>query len=114
MKERGVFYYFCVLTFLPFFRLNYLHTLSPPVIHRDIKSHNIMLSQEKSSLVAKLADFGVCWVGNSAAGRVVDNPVWLAPEVRAGKGREENERQGRERKGWEREGKRRREGKKEK
>lgn len=114
MKERGVFLLFLCSDISSLIRLNYLHTLSPPVIHRDIKSHNIMLSQEKSSLVAKLADFGVCWVGNSAAGRVVDNPVWLAPEVRAGKGREENGRQGRERKGWEREGKRRREGKKEK
>jgi serine/threonine protein kinase len=44
--------------------LAYLHSLSPQVIHRDVKSQNILLSGFSTSLldesvdVAKLADFG--------------------------------------------------------
>ncbi len=34
---------------------------------------------------AKLADFGSCFSGHTTVGRVVDNPVWLAPEVMLGK-----------------------------
>lgn len=35
--------------------LDYIHSLNPPVIHRDIKPHNIFIS---STLNAKLGDFG--------------------------------------------------------
>jgi serine/threonine protein kinase len=35
--------------------LDYIHSLNPPVIHRDIKPHNIFIS---SNLNAKLGDFG--------------------------------------------------------
>ena len=34
----------------------YLHTLKPPVMHRDLNSNNILLT---TSLVAKVCDFGV-------------------------------------------------------
>lgn len=42
--------------------LEYLHTIAePPVIHRDIKSSNILLVNNNH---AKLADFGLCKLGH--------------------------------------------------
>ena len=35
--------------------INYLHQFNPPVIHRDLKSLNILLDSSKT---VKLADFG--------------------------------------------------------
>ncbi|KAJ3100382.1 hypothetical protein HDU97_002257 [Phlyctochytrium planicorne] len=40
------------------FGLQYLHELQPPIIHRDLKSPNILMSVEKGSLCAKVSDFG--------------------------------------------------------
>ncbi|RLN61755.1 hypothetical protein BBJ29_001372 [Phytophthora kernoviae] len=36
--------------------LTYLHSLDPPVLHRDLKSKNILMS---SNLEAKVTDFGI-------------------------------------------------------
>jgi serine/threonine protein kinase len=38
----------------------YLHSLSPPLVHRDIKSENIFIT---SAHRAKLGDFGICKIG---------------------------------------------------
>ena len=44
--------------------LDYLHCVAdPPVIHRDIKSSNILLIDDDH---AKLADFGLCKLGSDA------------------------------------------------
>ncbi|KAK6158535.1 hypothetical protein DH2020_005849 [Rehmannia glutinosa] len=46
------------------YALDYLHSVAdPPVIHRDIKSSNILLINDDH---AKLADFGLCKLGNDA------------------------------------------------
>lgn len=46
--------------------LDYLHFIADPsVIHRDIKSSNILLIDDDH---AKLADFGLCKLGNDAQG----------------------------------------------
>jgi len=65
----------------------FLHSTTPPIIHRDLKSPNILLKKVQNSpyFVAKIADFGLSrglvWGVNDFEGREVDNPVWLAPEI---------------------------------
>ncbi|ETI55605.1 TKL/DRK protein kinase [Phytophthora nicotianae P1569] len=62
--------------------LTYLHSLSPVVIHRDLKSRNILLT---SDLDAKLTDFGVSRERvdhTMTAG--VGTSLWMAPEVLMG------------------------------
>ncbi|KAF1321517.1 Tkl/drk protein kinase, partial [Globisporangium splendens] len=62
--------------------LTYLHSLNPIVLHRDLKSKNILLD---SKLDAKLTDFGVSRERSShtmTAG--VGTSLWIAPEVMLG------------------------------
>lgn len=70
--------------------LSFLHSLDPPLLHRDIKSPNILLASldPKDKVIAKLADFGVAgqvftdkFAGQKPRERDVTNPVWLAPEI---------------------------------
>ncbi|KAK1946287.1 putative serine/threonine-protein kinase drkA [Phytophthora citrophthora] len=63
--------------------LEYLHSRSPPLIHRDLKSKNVLLTNQ---LEAKLIDFGVSRIRQEhsmTAG--VGTPYWTAPEVLEGK-----------------------------
>ncbi|GMF36269.1 unnamed protein product [Phytophthora lilii] len=62
--------------------LTYLHSLEPPVIHRDLKSRNILLNQMHE---AKLTDFGISRERldrTMTAG--VGTSLWMAPEVMTG------------------------------
>ncbi|OWY94595.1 TKL protein kinase, partial [Phytophthora megakarya] len=59
--------------------LTYLHSLSPIVIHRDLKSKNVLLTE---NLDAKVTDFGVSRERQEqtmTAG--VGTMLWMAPEV---------------------------------
>lgn len=65
--------------------LNYLHTAEVPVIHRDIKSDNILLSHDGA---VKITDFGYgAQLPNQCGTRasVVGTTYWMAPEVIAGR-----------------------------
>ncbi|KAG3101981.1 hypothetical protein PC129_g231 [Phytophthora cactorum] len=62
--------------------LTYLHSLSSPVIHRDLKSRNVLLNH---SMTAKLTDFGISRERldrTMTAG--VGTSLWMAPEVMLG------------------------------
>ncbi|KAL6041851.1 Pleckstrin y domain [Balamuthia mandrillaris] len=58
--------------------MRFLHSMSPPVIHRDLKSANILMNGTR----AKVSDFGLSTVhALTIKSRDVDNPLWLAPEI---------------------------------
>ena len=85
--------------------MRFLHTTTPPIIHRDLKSPNILLCRiapdeeefedayhRPDFLIpdhvpppetAKIADFGLSkrFYSTATTERVVDNPLWLAPEL---------------------------------
>eukprot|EP00727_Mastigamoeba_balamuthi_P006865 m51a1_g28 putative protein kinase domain containing protein (2458) ;mRNA; r:113976-122755 len=62
--------------------MSFMHSLRPPLLHRDLKSPNVLLAalDERAKVVAKVADFGLAGLA-STINLAVDNPVWLAPEV---------------------------------
>lgn len=106
-RERNLFFpiEYIVTVLIDIARgMKFLHTAVPPILHRDLKSPNILLckispdekylkdkfpildilQQEEldTSITAKVADFGLSlrtFVPVTA--RVVDNPLWLAPEL---------------------------------
>ncbi|KAL3666320.1 hypothetical protein V7S43_008572 [Phytophthora oleae] len=62
--------------------LAYLHSRDVPVLHRDLKSKNILLNE---ALGAKLTDFGVSRERvNRAMTADVGTSLWMAPEVMVG------------------------------
>lgn len=70
--------------------LNYLHMLDPPIIHRDVKAENILLTKDGEGRIdqVKICDFGVSKLtGEEQAQTYVGTLAFMAPEIRAGKGR---------------------------
>lgn len=61
--------------------MNYLHTSTPPIIHGDLKSANLLLNHD---FHVKVCDFGLSRVKLSAklsVGSKLGTPEWTAPEV---------------------------------
>jgi len=62
--------------------MSYLHALAPPIIHRDLKSQNLLVAPD---FTVQVADFGLsreCL--HSAAMTRVGSVQWAAPEVLLG------------------------------
>lgn len=64
--------------------MTYLHTRNPPVVHRDLKSNNILLDDNDT---VKLCDFGIARLLPHtfiATKNISGSPSWMAPEVLRG------------------------------
>lgn len=61
--------------------LHYLHTRKPPLVHRDFKSHNLLLDANGR---VKVCDFGLTTDAFPPPEGGCGTPRWLAPEVNAG------------------------------
>jgi len=67
--------------------MNYLHSLTPPIIHRDLKSLNLLLSESvlgpADPILLKITDFGVS--KNLSEPELMTGQMgtchWMAPEV---------------------------------
>eukprot|EP00009_Paramoeba_aestuarina_P014468 CAMPEP_0201534276 /NCGR_PEP_ID=MMETSP0161_2-20130828/55802_1 /ASSEMBLY_ACC=CAM_ASM_000251 /TAXON_ID=180227 /ORGANISM="Neoparamoeba aestuarina, Strain SoJaBio B1-5/56/2" /LENGTH=398 /DNA_ID=CAMNT_0047938821 /DNA_START=204 /DNA_END=1396 /DNA_ORIENTATION=- len=63
--------------------IDYMHSLIPPVIHRDLKSLNLLVGEKWE---IRISDFGLSTVksiyqDNGSAPTLVGTPAWAAPEV---------------------------------
>ncbi|CAF4600582.1 unnamed protein product [Rotaria sp. Silwood2] len=68
--------------------INYLHVLNPPILHRDIKSVNFLLTKRFDDLIVKVCDFGLSEIKQESArqSKVTDKTTvgslpWKAPEL---------------------------------
>ncbi|KAL0045398.1 hypothetical protein WJX82_005613 [Trebouxia sp. C0006] len=61
--------------------MNYLHSCRPPIVHRDLKSPNLLVDKD---LTVKVCDFGLSRVRRStwlSSKSQAGTPEWTAPEV---------------------------------
>eukprot|EP01102_Stenamoeba_stenopodia_P017855 TRINITY_DN6460_c0_g2_i1.p1 TRINITY_DN6460_c0_g2~~TRINITY_DN6460_c0_g2_i1.p1 ORF type:complete len:885 (+),score=141.31 TRINITY_DN6460_c0_g2_i1:70-2655(+) len=65
--------------------MQFLHSFRPVIIHRDLKSPNVFCKSGRSGgIIAKVGDFGLSaqmMLASSLRKKVIDNPIWLAPEI---------------------------------
>ena len=62
--------------------MNYLHSLNPPLAHRDLRSPNIFLvGTEPSRICAKVADFGLAVSVSTFSDEALLTWQWMAPEA---------------------------------
>ena len=67
--------------------INYLHQLQEPIVHRDIKSMNILVERSYQGYIVKLCDFGLAETRNETSKQTQLINVlhctlpWAAPEV---------------------------------
>lgn len=66
--------------------MQYLHNRTPPIIHRDLKSHNIFIQETfPGHFVAKIGDWGsaraIALTGAKSMTQGVGTACWLSPEV---------------------------------
>ncbi|KAG6674373.1 hypothetical protein I3843_15G034200 [Carya illinoinensis] len=61
--------------------MNYLHTSHPPIVHRDLKSPNLLVDK---NWVVKVCDFGLSRMKHNtflSSKSTAGTPEWMAPEV---------------------------------
>lgn len=58
--------------------MSYLHSFQPPIIHRDLKTHNLLVDDHWN---VKVADFGLSRPQSLATMSAAGTPQWSAPEV---------------------------------
>lgn len=60
--------------------LNYMHLSQPPIVHRDVKSDNVLLKRWGNSWTAKVSDFGVANFRRQVMTPNQGTPLYSAPE----------------------------------
>ncbi|CAF3254103.1 unnamed protein product [Rotaria sp. Silwood2] len=67
--------------------INYLHQLTEPVLHRDIKSLNFLIERAYEGYTVKACDFGLAKTRNETTHQTALDPTlvctlhWTAPEI---------------------------------
>lgn len=58
--------------------MSYLHSFRPPIVHRDLKSHNLLVDHNWN---IKVGDFGLSRPQSLDLMTAAGTPQWTAPEV---------------------------------
>lgn len=80
--EDVVLYYFTQITMA----LDYLHSKQKKILHRDLKTQNILLNRKRT--IIKLADFGIARelsTRDRFASTMIGTPNYLSPEICEGR-----------------------------